>query len=149
MANVKFEGGKELEKLLAKAGKGSVQGVDVGVFASSAYQDGTPVAAVLATHEFGDPDRNIPERPTFRPAIQSIQDKLVDILKKSVDPKKMIVDAATAGRMGLALQQRVQLNITQLTSPPNSPSTIAAKGSSSPLIDTGQMRESITYKVDK
>lgn len=32
---------------------------------------------------------------------------------------------------------------------PNSPKTIKRKGSAKPLIDTGLMRESITYKVNK
>jgi hypothetical protein len=32
--------------------------------------------------------------------------------------------------------------------PPNSPVTIALKGSSKPLIDTGEMRGAVTWKVD-
>ena len=32
---------------------------------------------------------------------------------------------------------------------PNSPLTIAQKGSAMPLIDTGKLRQSITYEVEK
>jgi hypothetical protein len=34
-------------------------------------------------------------------------------------------------------------------SPPNSPVTVALKGSSKPLIDSGEMRGAVTYKVDQ
>jgi hypothetical protein len=41
----------------------------------------------------------------------------------------------------------IQLRIAQGVPPPNSPVTIRMKGSSKPLIDTGQFRSSITYSV--
>jgi hypothetical protein len=34
-------------------------------------------------------------------------------------------------------------------SPPNSPVTVALKGSSKPLIDSGELRGAVTYKVDQ
>ncbi|NMB25460.1 MAG: hypothetical protein GX986_08015 [Firmicutes bacterium] len=39
--------------------------------------------------------------------------------------------------------------VTQVSSPPNHPFTVAAKGSSQPLIDTGRMRDAITHRVVK
>lgn len=51
-------------------------------------------------------------------------------------------------KLGIMGQGDVQAEITALTSPPNSPVTIALKGSSKPLIDTGEMRGSVTYKVE-
>jgi phage gpG-like protein len=42
------------------------------------------------------------------------------------------------------IKQRIANGIA----PPNSPWTIRAKGSSKPLIDTGQLRNSITYQVE-
>lgn len=41
----------------------------------------------------------------------------------------------------------VQRNMAAGVPPPNAPKTIARKGSSKPLIDTGQLRQSITYVV--
>jgi hypothetical protein len=42
----------------------------------------------------------------------------------------------------------VQKKIRQITIPPNSPRTIAEKKSSKPLIDFGQMVQSVTFKVN-
>ena len=52
-SNVTFSGGEKLQALFKNAGKGGVKSVDVGVFASAKYPDGTPVALVAAVQEFG------------------------------------------------------------------------------------------------
>ena len=52
-------------------------------------------------------------------------------------------------RMGLVMQAAMQGRIAAGDiSPPNAPSTIARKGSSTPLEDTGQLRSSITIEID-
>lgn len=147
MAEVKFEGGKELERILKHAGKGSVTDIDVGVFSTATYQDGTPVAYVYGIQEFGYKEGNIPERPTMRPATKSVQDTLIKILKSDLDPKTMVVTRTIAGKLGLAFQNEIQKNIAQLRSPANAESTIKAKKSDKPLIDTGTLMRSITFKV--
>ena len=43
----------------------------------------------------------------------------------------------------------IQEAITELKEPPNAPSTIKRKHSDNPLIDTGKMRQSVTYSVIK
>jgi hypothetical protein len=67
-----------------------------------------------------------------------------------------VMKAVLMGKRGLdqglnVLGQRfvglVQVRISRGIDPPNSPVTIALKGSSKPLIDTGQFRTSITYTV--
>lgn len=50
-------------------------------------------------------------------------------------------------KLGILAQGDIQSEITTLSSPPNSPITIKRKGSSNPLIDTGQMRQSVTWQV--
>ena len=52
-------------------------------------------------------------------------------------------------KLGILAQGDIQAEITALASPPNSPVTVALKGSSNPLIDTGEMRGAVTYKVDE
>ena len=52
-------------------------------------------------------------------------------------------------KLGILAQGDIQGEITALSSPPNSPVTIARKGSSKPLIDTGAMRAAVTWKVDE
>lgn len=49
--------------------------------------------------------------------------------------------------LGMRAVGQIQARIAAGISPPNKPSTVAAKGSSTPLIDTGTLRSSITYRV--
>ena len=49
--------------------------------------------------------------------------------------------------MGEDIKGALMQSITDLTSPPLADSTIKAKGSSKPLIDTSHMINSITYEV--
>ena len=49
--------------------------------------------------------------------------------------------------LGQTMVSGIQRFLTQVKSPPNHPYTIAMKKSSNPLIDTSQMRNSITYRI--
>lgn len=51
--------------------------------------------------------------------------------------------------IGVFAQGAVRSYMTDLQDPPNAPSTIKKKGSSNPLIDTGELRSSITWVVSK
>ena len=143
-------GGDKLRRILRDAGKGGVNNVEVGFFESARYPNGTPVAAVAAWNEFGtkrDGEQHVPERPFFRQAIAEMKDGLVNILKAGIDPKEGVVDRQLANRLGAYAQGQVQKSITKLDAPPNAPATVAAKGSSNPLIDEGTMRQAVTWKV--
>ena len=158
MATVRIKGGKKLNQFLrkAKAAKG-VQEIEVGFYSTAKYsethagknggrrQEPLPVTNVAAFNEFGT--KNIPERPFFRQAIQTMQDPLLDILKENVDPRTMVVDRNTAGKLGIEAQAQIQESIVRLDRPPNSPATIKLKGSSNPLIDTGFLKNSVVWKV--
>jgi hypothetical protein len=50
---------------------------------------------------------------------------------------------------GLLAQRDIQNKIRDIKTPPLAQSTIDLKGSSDPLIDTGQMRQSVRYEVRK
>lgn len=50
-------------------------------------------------------------------------------------------------RLGQRMVADIQKTIRNMDSPPNAPLTAQNKGSSSPLIDTGRLRQSITYRV--
>lgn len=143
---VSFKGGEKTQAFFKNAGEGGVKSVDVGVFQSAKYPDGTPVAEVLAYNEFGTED--IPERPAFRNANTENGKNLVRILKKRVDPKTMVVTKQIAGVLGANHQGAVQKSIVVLKSPANAPKTIKAKKSSNPLVDTGFMSRSVTHKVN-
>ena len=51
-------------------------------------------------------------------------------------------------KLGLRFVGQIQHRIAQGIAPPNAPATIKRKGSSTPLINTGQFRSSITHAVD-
>ena len=142
--------GKRLERFIRdvrRAPAKSAKDVDVGFFSKARYPDGTPVAAVAAWNEFGT--RYTPERPFFRNAIEGASPDLLEVVKAYVDPMEMQFTTYIAGRIGLAMQARVQKSITVLREPPNHPDTIKHKGSSNPLIDTGVMRQSVTFRVNE
>jgi hypothetical protein len=49
--------------------------------------------------------------------------------------------------IGMRVVGDIQDRISDGIPPPNSPITIARKGSSKPLIDSGQLRQSISFEV--
>lgn len=120
----------------------------VGWFESAHYPEGTPVAYVATIHEFGT--EHIPARPFMRPAVADHGQEWMQLLAQGAqraaeggisarDVLEMVTLKA-AGDVGKA--------IVAVTSPPLSPITIARKGKSKPLIDTGQMLQSVTGKVE-
>ena len=52
------------------------------------------------------------------------------------------------GRIGQLMTKLIVQNIRAIVSPPNSPRTIEIKKSSKPLIDFGQMVQSVRYKME-
>ena len=87
----------------------------------------------------------IPPRPWLIPGVQSGMQDVVDTIKNGIEtdlPVDVIMEQVGAFAAGATQQY-----MTDLKTPPNSPYTIAQKGSSNPLIDTGALRASVTYKV--
>ena len=132
---------------------------DTGLGASS-YMDesgNTVELLIIATvHEFGTTIKLknggkivIPERSYLRSTFDNEKSKIVDKCDKlleSVINLKLPVEVffQTIGEYIVGL---VQGTLTDLKDPGLSDPTIKAKGSSNPLIDTGRLRQSITYKV--
>ena len=56
--------------------------------------------------------------------------------------------AASLPQLGVKVQGDIQESITALRSPANSPVTVRIKGSSNPLIDTGRMRQAVTWVLE-
>ena len=109
------------------------------------YSDMSEVARVAAWNEFGTD--SVPARPFFRNAIDGNKEKILDMTEKLANEAmigKSTVQQAF-DRLGLFMQGLIRASIRSNTPPPNSPKTIAAKGSSKTLIDSGQMINSVTY----
>lgn len=122
---------------------------------------GDPVtnAELLFIHTHGSPLQNIPARPVIEPAIEADRDFLADKFKMAAiaylegDTEGAYRQIKLAGMRG---QNDARAWFTDARNgwPPNSPAVISVKirkGSTDPrpLIDTGELRKSITYVVVK
>lgn len=91
----------------------------------------------------------IPERPFMRNAMRNNREKYRQAMMSSAS--KLIygeVDMnSVLSKLGALARGDIQQEITSLRSPPNSPVTIARKGSSNPLIDTGAIRRAVTWEI--
>lgn len=111
----------------------------------------TTIVSVATFHEFGvDSGKiKIPERSFLRATIDQNKKKYQDILTAGL--KSFVNQKLTKKQILSLLGQRVQSDIVKRInsgiSPSNSEATIKKKGSSKPLIDTGQLKQSITYIV--
>jgi hypothetical protein len=124
----------------------SGQAVDVGFMEGSTYPDGTSTPMVAAINEFGAPSRGQPPRPFFRNMISAKSpnwgQQLGGVLKANdYDASKAL------SLMGEGIKGQLQQSIVDLVAPPLAPSTVQAKGSTKPLIDTGHMLNSVDWKV--
>lgn len=146
MPNVTFRGGKKIQEVFRNAGKGGIKHIDVGFFASARYPDGTPIAAVAAWNEFGT--EIIPERPFIRIANAQNELNLIAIIRNQVDPLTMVITRTVGNSLGQNQMDAVKKSMVDLRDPPNAESTLVRKkGKTNPLIDTGRMNRSVTYKV--
>jgi hypothetical protein len=110
--------------------------------------DSDVVARAIWNH-YGT-SRGIPSRPFLLNAMRKNKKKYRTAMKTSA--AKILRGETSTGtvvrKLGILAQGDIQDEITNLRSPANARATIKAKGSSNPLIDTGEMRQAVTYKVD-
>ena len=114
------------------------------------YEDGLTIATVAAVNNFGSADGRIPARPFLAPAVEKGAPqyrRLAEVMLPRVLSGQMEMRMLLE-QMGQLAEGHVKQEITDLDSPPNAPSTIAKKGSSNPLIDTGALRQSIRYVIE-
>lgn len=91
----------------------------------------------------------IPERSFIRGTFDKHKDLIEEESQREITriiEEGISVEAAYEG-LGERFEGLTKTFLTELTTPPNAPATIAAKGSSNPLIDTGGLRKAITHKV--
>jgi hypothetical protein len=106
----------------------------------------------LYIQSHGSPLWHIPPRPVLEPSIEASKEPIAKQLQgaavAAIDGNQQEVDNALH-RAGIVAENAAKawFENPQNGWPPNSPKTIAKKGSDSPLIDTGEMRKSITHVV--
>lgn len=103
------------------------------------------IAEYATYNEFG---MGVPERSFLRSTVDRNEKVYVDALATACGKVLDGGDVDTAfGRVGLQAARDVQQTIRDFSDPPNAASTIRQKGSSSPLEDTGRLRQSIDHEV--
>lgn len=104
-------------------------------------------AYIAMIHEFGLGHN--PERSFLRSTMNEQHAKYADLLANTIP--QAIANGMTAydayARLGTVASNDVKLKIVNGTFTPLSAKTIARKKSSKPLIDTGMLRQSISYEV--
>jgi hypothetical protein len=141
--------------------------VEIGIFADASRDGAVPMLVIAAANEFGAKipkrqarfedldDENpegwviIPERSYLRAWFDENVDALQATMERLIG---QVVEGKISGRAALEtiggyVVTHVQAYMVDLKTPPNAPSTIARKGSSNPLIDTGQLKDAITWRV--
>lgn len=116
-----------------------------------AVEEGTPYPLALQAYikEHGSPAYRVPPRPFLEPGIE----KHLDLVESGM--KAALQDVLDGGdgkaqreRLGATMAAKVQAYFEEDNGwPPNAPSTIKKKGSAQPLVDTGALRQSITYII--
>lgn len=116
--------------------------------------EGMTNAALAYIHDNGSAAANIPARPFMRPGIIEAHEKITGALKKGAN-EALSGNAGGVQRAlnvaGLTAQSSIRAKINSGIEPALSPRTLAARGrkGTKPLIDTGQLRNSINYVVRK
>ena len=126
-----------------------VQGLEVaiGVQVDSVDEKGQSIVLRALGNELGT--RNTPARPFISTASDERRSAWWARFDQGMN-KALYGNGATnlahewAGQVAT---RDIQKKILAIKAPPNSPRTIATKGSSNPLVDTGQMRQSIRHIV--
>jgi hypothetical protein len=111
--------------------------------------DGNSVAFIAAVHEYGAPSAGIPERPFLKVSI--VKGRPEQIRLNKINLFKIVqgsTDFKTAlGQLGVMAQGQVQQYIVDGQFAPLKAATIRKKKSTKPLIDTGQMRQSVMWEI--
>lgn len=144
-------GAKRLAKLLADGA------LSVGILGGDAAkehedEDGKPtgitVGEVAEIHEFGL--GTAPRRSFLAGWVDEKKDEIVRaiVLGARVVAARKMTTRVLLEQIGSWAVGSIQERMSNGIAPPNAPATIKRKGSSVPLIDKGQLRASISYRVD-
>lgn len=122
--------------------------VEVGWFPDQSYPDGTPVALVAAVHEHGAPAVGVPARPFLGPTADRKRRSWTGIAR-DLHERVLLGRLSVAGAarlLGAEMVSDVKQAILAVRRPKLQPATVARKGSTQPLVDTGHMRDSLTSR---
>lgn len=128
----------------------------VGWHDTDKYPDGTPVALVAATMEYGSVKRSIPPRPTMRPTIAEESKVWAQLAAQGI--RAVGRGERTAEQVITALGDKaagdVRLRISRITEPELAESTIARRKKlgykpDKPLVRSGLLLSTCTSEIIK
>lgn len=92
---------------------------------------------------------NIPERSFIRSTFDEKNDEWMDFLQDQIERVcNLEINARDVfERLGSRIAADIQKKMVDIRTPKNAALTIANKGSSNPLIDTGELKRHVTWKV--
>ena len=139
-----------LDNLIKRVNEAKNAALKVG-FIGTKQHKGTDltVAAIAVINEFGSQKKKIPSRPFFQNTLtknDNYKAFISEMAFEFMNKNKSMVSLLKV--LGMKIQGDIQQEITELRKPPNSKATIEKKKSSNPLIDTGEMRRNVTYKIE-
>lgn len=112
----------------------------------AAYIDNPTLGAI---HEFGSSDGHIPERSFIRATVDANVDKYRRLMSRLLSRVVMgyLEDRKVLSILGARIRADIVNRINAGIEPKLADSTADKKGSSKPLIDTGNLKRSINYEV--
>lgn len=137
--------GKKFEKLLKDLKDLEVR---IGIQQGETSEDGVDLVDIAMFNELGTV--HIPSRPFLRDSVDANMDQINAFLQSM---KKELLRGGSAEdvlkKIGVFQKGLVQEQIISGDFAPNSEATIRKKGSDTPLVDTGRMRQSVNYVIQK
>jgi hypothetical protein len=150
MATVQVDGRSQrtIDKRLAEISRklGGGGGLRVGFLSGATYPDGTSVAMVAAIQDGGAPRAGIPPRPFFRNMINAKKGEWPAAVEQNLKATDYDINK-TLQRVGEGIAGQLRQCIVDFDSVPLAPRTIARKGHSKQLVDSGHMLNSVEYQV--
>lgn len=143
-------GYKKTVKAITKIKDGKEAKITVGIHDDAGgHAAGMTVLQVASINEFGGSGGNPPARPFIRSWADQNEGANLDLIRLSQENVVKGQDQQQALEQVTAVfVASIRAHITQGIPPPNADSTIARKGSSTPLIDSSQMMGSVKGKVN-
>lgn len=141
---------KKFRKDLNNLGKMKIQIGAVGKHKNADISN----AALLRIHEVGVPSQGIPARAPIRKTFRNkknlrlIGANIQGLIRNNYKNGELQIEKITDG-LGLTMKNLVQATIKRRLDPANKPDTVRRKRGDLPLVDTGQMVNSIEYGVNK
>lgn len=114
---------------------------------AGSHPSGLNMADVASFNEFGT--STAPARSFLRSTFDDADYYRDDLTRLARRVGKQLSARRALTILGFKITSDVKQKIVELKTPPNAPSTIAEKGSSNPLIDTGRLRQSIDFEIGK